>query len=70
MYEHLEPLKQKLLSLPEQAAPFPWKLITAIINCWMACNIKLHNTHHGFHPGRGTGTAIMETKIHMQLAHW
>ena len=45
-----------------------WKLITAIINHRMAQDIELHDAHHGFHPGWDTRTAIMETKLHMQLA--
>ena len=30
--------------------------------------IEWHDSIHGFRTGRGTGTAILETKLHMQLA--
>ena len=45
-----------------------WKLTTAVANKRMAIGIKLHDAHHGFRAGRGTGTAILETKLRMQLA--
>ena len=45
-----------------------WKIITSIINHCLVAGIDLHDAHHGFCPGRGTGTAILETKLHMQLA--
>ena len=45
-----------------------WKLITSIVNRRLVRQVKLHDAHHGFRPGRGTGTAIMETTLRMQLA--
>ena len=45
-----------------------WKLITSIANRRMARDITLHDAHHGFRARRGTGTAILETKLRMQLA--
>ena len=49
-----------------------WKLVTAILNCWLTASITFHNFLHGFRAGRGTGTcwdnAIyivgIETQIH------
>ena len=45
-----------------------WKLITSIVNSCLVQGIKLHDAQNGFCPGRGTSTAIMETKLRMQLA--
>jgi len=47
-----------------------YKLISSIINRCLAKSLtaKLHDGIHGFRPGRGTGTAIIETKLLMQLA--
>jgi hypothetical protein len=45
-----------------------WKLIASIIDRWLGSGITLHDAHHGFQRGRGTGTAIMETKLQMQMA--
>ena len=45
-----------------------WKAIMAIINHCMAWDIELHDTHHGFHPGCGTGTTIIESNLQIQLA--
>jgi hypothetical protein len=47
-----------------------YKLISSIINRRLAkaLTTKLHDGIHGFRPGRGTGTAIIETKLLMQLA--
>ena len=47
-----------------------YKLISSIINQRLAKSLtaKLHDGIHGFRPGRGTGTAIIETKLLMQLA--
>ena len=45
-----------------------WKLTTAVANRRMSRGIRLHDAHHGFREGRGTGTAILETKLRMQLA--
>jgi hypothetical protein len=40
-----------------------WKLIASIIDRRLGSGITLHNAHHGFWRGRGTGTAIMEMKL-------
>ena len=47
-----------------------YKLISSIINRRLvkALSQKLHDGIHGFRTSRGTGTAIMETKLLMQLA--
>ena len=45
-----------------------YKLISAIINQRLAAKITFHDTVHGFCQGRGTGTAIIEAKLRMQLA--
>lgn len=45
-----------------------YKLISAIINRRMADAITFHQAVHGFCRGRGTGTAIIEAKLRMQLA--
>ena len=39
-----------------------WKVIAIIIH-HLAESIKLHDFLHGFRKCRGTGTAILETKI-------
>jgi len=44
-----------------------WKLATTIINRRLLRSIDFHDDLHGFCPGRGTGTAILETKLTMQL---
>ena len=45
-----------------------WKLITTIINQRIVSHVELHDSHHGFRPKRGTGTAIIEAKLRIQLA--
>jgi len=47
-----------------------YKLISSIINQRLvkAMTTKFHDGIHGFRSGRGTGTAIMEVKLMMQLA--
>jgi hypothetical protein len=45
-----------------------WKTITKIMNDRINENVKFHNGLHGCVPGRGTGTALIETKLAMQLA--
>jgi hypothetical protein len=47
-----------------------YKLISSIINRRLAKSFtaKLHDGIHGFRPGQGTGTAIIENKLLMQLA--
>lgn len=43
-----------------------WKLITSIINARLATSIELHPALHGFVSKKGTGTAILETKLRME----
>ena len=45
-----------------------YKLVSSIINRRLASSIKFHDAIHGFRPGRGTGTAIIEAKLLIQLA--
>jgi hypothetical protein len=45
-----------------------WKTITKIMNDRINENVKFHDGLHGCVPGRGTGTALIETKLAMQLA--
>jgi hypothetical protein len=47
-----------------------YKLISSIVNRRLAKSLtaKLHDGIHGFRSRRGTGTAIIETKLLMQLA--
>ena len=45
-----------------------YKLISAIINRRLAAKITFHDAVHGFCRGRGTGTAVIEAKLRMQLA--
>jgi hypothetical protein len=42
-----------------------WNLITCIANKRLVRDIQLHDAHHGFREKRGTGTAILETKLRM-----
>ena len=44
-----------------------YKLVLAIINQQLA-GIGFHDAVHGFRARRGTGTAIIEVKLRMQLA--
>ena len=44
-----------------------YKLISSIINGRIQRAITFDDAIHGFRPGRGTGTAIMEAKLLMQL---
>ena len=44
-----------------------YKLMSTIINSRLASTIKFDYEIHGFRAGRGTGTAIMEAKLRMQL---
>ena len=44
-----------------------YKLISAICNSRIMTHIRFDDAIHGFRPGRGTGTAIMEAKLLMQL---
>jgi hypothetical protein len=45
-----------------------YKLVAKIIERRLSSKIKFHDAVHGYRPGRGTGTAIIETKLLMQLA--
>jgi hypothetical protein len=45
-----------------------YKLISSIINRRLVSGIQWHDAIHGFRTGRGTGTAIIEAKLRMQLA--
>jgi hypothetical protein len=45
-----------------------WKTITKIMNDQNNDNVMFHDGLHGCVPGRGTGTALIETKLAMQLA--
>jgi len=44
-----------------------YKLISCIINTRLKHNIKFHDAIHGFRAERGTGTALIEAKLKMQL---
>jgi hypothetical protein len=44
-----------------------WKVVEKIMVAQMSC-LKLHDCLHGGLPRQGTGTAIMEVKLHQQLA--
>jgi hypothetical protein len=46
-----------------------WKVCSSIINTRLQDAILFHNSLHGFRKGRGTGTASLEAKLQMQLAH-
>ena len=43
-----------------------WKVIKKIINARLKC-VLLHVVLHGFRPGHGCGTGIMEVKLAAQL---
>ena len=45
-----------------------YKLVSTIIIARLTDEIKFHDAVHGFCRGRGTGTAIIEAKLRMQLA--
>ena len=45
-----------------------WKVVAAILHCWLTASITFHDFLHGFRAGRGTGTAILEAKLLQQLA--
>ena len=44
-----------------------YKLVSQIMNLRIQSKITFDDAIHGFRPGRGTGTAIMEAKLLMQL---
>jgi hypothetical protein len=46
-----------------------WKVCSSIINRRLQESISFHESLHGFRRGRGTGTACLEAKLQMQLAH-
>jgi hypothetical protein len=46
--------------------PF-WKVIEKIMVAWLL-SVKFHDSLHGGLPGRGTGTATIEAKLHQSLA--
>ena len=45
-----------------------WKVCTSIMNNWIQNSIVLLDFLHGFHQGRGTGTAVMEAKLEQHLS--
>jgi exonuclease III len=45
-----------------------YKLVSSIINRRLERSIQFHDAIHGFRAGRGTGTAIIEAKLLIQLA--
>jgi hypothetical protein len=46
-----------------------WKVCSSITNMRLQEAISFHDSLHGFRKGRGTGTASLEAKLQMQLAH-
>ena len=46
-----------------------WKVIEKIIDARLKC-VPLHDALHGFRPGRGCSTAIMEVKLATQLGNY
>jgi hypothetical protein len=45
-----------------------WKTISSIIDSRIKEKVKFHPELHGFRPGRGTGSATIESKLCIQLA--
>ena len=45
-----------------------WKVAATILNRRLMASITFHNFLHGFWAGRGTCTAILESKLIQQLA--
>ena len=45
-----------------------WKVVVAILQCWLTTSITYHDALHGFQAGRGTGTATLEAKLLQQIA--
>jgi hypothetical protein len=43
-----------------------WKVCSSIINDRLQNGIEFHEALHGIRKQRGTGTAILQTKLHMQ----
>jgi hypothetical protein len=46
-----------------------WKVCLSVINGRLQESIPLHDSLHGFRKGQGTGTASIDAKLQMQLAH-
>src|SRR5688572_18724890 len=44
-----------------------YKLILSIIKTWIKATVEYHDAIHGFWKKRGTGTAIMEMNLKLQL---
>jgi hypothetical protein len=45
-----------------------WKLCTSIVDARLKASIPIHDSLHGFRSQRGTGTAILELILQMQLS--
>jgi Reverse transcriptase (RNA-dependent DNA polymerase)/Ulp1 protease family, C-terminal catalytic domain len=45
-----------------------WKVIEAIIDTRISKSVQFHDILHGFRAKRGTGTAIIEAKLHQELS--
>jgi hypothetical protein len=45
-----------------------WKVISLIFNRQITQNINLHDALHGFRAKRGTGTAILEARLHLDVS--
>ena len=46
---------------------FLWNTVMTILNLRLTMVIQLHNTLHGFHTDRGTGTASLEANMLQHL---
>jgi hypothetical protein len=46
-----------------------WKVCSSIINSRLRQSITFHEAVHGFRTEHGTGTAMLDAKLRMQLAH-
>ena len=44
-----------------------WKVVEGVIDTLVKSEVQFHDVLHGFHAGRGTGTAIMELKTSQDL---
>jgi hypothetical protein len=45
-----------------------WKIISIIINQRMIKSIVFHDALHGFRQKRGTGTAILEARLNLDIS--
>ena len=45
-----------------------WKVVGALINTGLCASLQMQGVLHGFSPGRGTRTSIMEIKLAQDLA--